>query len=107
MKYLGISFDFGDYPYITDMLSDHARWFYKKIDCYLLADFDLIDTFFKFVDRTTYSRAIVYDIKELGSIENFKYFSKLCRSYNLEYSFLKQDIHSDVAVEPDYFLEVI
>ncbi|WP_162013681.1 hypothetical protein [Bacillus coahuilensis] len=72
-----------------------------------MADFDLIDVFFKFIDRTTYSRVIVYDLKELGGWENFKYFSKLCRSYNLEFSILKQDIHSDVAVEPDYLLNVI
>ncbi|MBZ9536809.1 hypothetical protein KGR20_21860 [Cytobacillus oceanisediminis] len=107
MRYLGITFDFGDYHYIADALEDHAKYFNKKSSMYLLDDIGLLESFFKFIDRTTFSRVILYDFKELGSWENFKYFSRLCRSYNLEFSILKQDIHSDVAIEVDYLLNVI
>ncbi|MBL5769165.1 hypothetical protein [Heyndrickxia sporothermodurans] len=54
MRYLGITFDFGDYHYIADALEDHAKYFNKKSSMYLLDDIGLLESFFKFIDRTTF-----------------------------------------------------
>ncbi|MBS3678945.1 hypothetical protein KGF86_01835 [Ornithinibacillus massiliensis] len=107
LKYLGICTNFGDYPYITDMLVDWAEFDEKKIDCFLLDDIGMLDFLLKFIDRTTFSRVLVYDIEEIDSLKNLKSFSNICRKYNLEWSIIRQDLHSDVAVEPDYLLKVV
>jgi hypothetical protein len=106
-RYLGISTDFGEFPYLCDGLKAYAEFDNRHIDCYLLPDFSLFEELIKIIDITKYSRVMVYDLTELGGIENFKKFADLCLVYNWEYSIVKQNLHSDIDIPINYFLSVI
>ncbi|MGG4511977.1 hypothetical protein ABEP00_19565 [Heyndrickxia sporothermodurans] len=78
----------------------------KKIDVILLTEVNIIEEFIK-GNHEKYCRVIFYDYEEFNNIKQFQYVFGLCQLYNLELSIIKQDIHSDVAVELSYLLQVI
>lgn len=106
-RYLGVSTDFGEFPYLCESLKEYAEFDERHIDCYLLNNFGHFEDLIKVIDRTKYSRVVVYDLKELGGVENFKTFATLCFKYNWEYSIVKQDLNSDVDIPINYFFKVI
>lgn len=98
--YFGLTFNGEKYPEVKERLEEHARFFNKKLEMYLLVDLDILELYFKNIDLKTIDRVILYDYEELGSWEKFKKFSNLCREYDLEYSIIKKniDLHSDTEV---------
>ncbi|AIF45634.1 hypothetical protein [Virgibacillus sp. SK37] len=106
-KYFGVTFNFEEYNYVKHMLTDHASAFNKRINIFLLLNIDMLEIYISQIDRTLFDRVLIYDHEELGSWENLKQFSLICNKYNLEWSILKQDLHSDVPLELDYLLEIV
>ncbi|MCM3412840.1 hypothetical protein M3676_23105 [Metabacillus litoralis] len=78
----------------------------KKIDVILLTEVNIIEEFLK-ENHEKYCRVIFYDYEEFNNIKQLQNVFGLCQHYNLELSIIKQDIHSDVAVELSYLLQVI
>ncbi|QJX64598.1 hypothetical protein HLK66_25060 [Niallia circulans] len=107
--YFGLTFNGERYQEITERLQQHARFFNKKLEMHLVADLNLLELYLKSMDLTIIDRVLLYDYEELGSWENFKRFSNLCRRYGLEYSIIKKsiDLHSDVDVPIGYITEII
>lgn len=107
--YFGITFNKERYSEIIERLKEHAGVFNKKLEMQLMVDLNLLELYFKAMDLTMVDRVLLYNYEELGSWENFKRFSTLCRKYGLEYSIVKksQDLHSDVEVPIDYLMDII
>lgn len=106
--YFGLTFDGEKYPEVKKRLEEHAKFFNKKLEMYLLVDLNLLELYFKSMDCSKVDRVILYDYKELGNWENFKRFSNLCIDYGLEYSIVKKsiDLHSDVDTSLPYLCSI-
>ncbi|MEN2465640.1 hypothetical protein [Ornithinibacillus sp. JPR2-1] len=105
--YFGITFNGERYTDIEKSLQIHADFFHKKLQMYLLVNVDLLELHLKFIDPKVIDRVLMYDYEELGSWGEFKRFSNICKAYGLEYSIIKQDIHSDVDIPLGYLTNII
>ncbi|WP_156289881.1 hypothetical protein [Oceanobacillus salinisoli] len=107
--YYGITFNVAKCQEITVKLQEHARFFNKKLEMHLVVDLSVLESYLKSMDLTIIDRILLYDYEELGSWDNFKRFSNLCKEYGLEYSIIKKtiDLHSDVDVPIGYLTDII
>ncbi|WP_251398958.1 hypothetical protein [Metabacillus litoralis] len=105
-RYLGIITDECDLESYKESLRNFAARVNKKIDVILLTEVNIIEEFLK-ENHEKYCRVIFYDYEEFNNIKQLQNVFGLCQHYNLELSIIKQDIHSDVAVELSYLLQVI
>lgn len=105
-RYLGIITDESDLESYKESMRNFAAKVNKKIDVILLTETNTIEKFIK-ENHEKYCRVIFYDYEELNNIKQLQNVFGLCQDYNLELSIIKQDIHSDVAVELSYLLQVI
>lgn len=106
--YLGVVFDLTNYEHYAASIRVHAKLFNKKSFLISLIDVSLLDELITIEkENHSFQRVIVYDFSEFQGIENFKTFAKTCYKHGLEFSILKQDLHSCVPVELGYFLDVI
>lgn len=105
-KYLGIITDDSDHESFKESMRNYAARVNKKIDVVLLTEVNSIEEFIR-ENHEKYCRVIFYDYEEFNNIKQLQNVFGLCQHYNLELSIIKQDIHSDVAVELSYLLQVI
>ncbi|WNS75683.1 hypothetical protein RRV45_01135 [Bacillus sp. DTU_2020_1000418_1_SI_GHA_SEK_038] len=105
-RYLGIITDINDLESYKESLRNFAARVNKEIDVIFLKETKLIAEFIK-ENHEKYCRVIFYDYEEFNNIKQLQNVFRLCQHYNLELSIIKQDIHSDVAVELSYLLQVI
>lgn len=105
-RYLGIITDECDIESYKESMRNFAARVNKKIDVILLTETNIIEEFIK-ENHEEYCRIIFYDYEEFNNIKQLQNVFGLCQHYNLELSIIKQDIHSDVAIELSYLLQVI
>gem|GEM_PF-4275050 len=107
--YFGLTFNKESYSEITLKLQEHANFFKRRLIMHLMVDLNILEMHFKSMDVKSIDRVLLYEYEELGSWENFKRFSNLCKKYGLEYSIIKKtvDLHSDVDVPIGYLTEII
>lgn len=105
-RYLGIITDVSDLDSYKESMRNYAARVNKKIDVILLMESTLIEEFIN-ENHEKYCRVIFYDYEEFNNIKQLQNVFMLCQHFNLELSIIKQDIHSDVAVELSYLLQVI
>ncbi|KAB7668928.1 hypothetical protein F9279_12040 [Bacillus sp. B1-b2] len=90
--YIGISFNMERYRDIEESLGVYSDILDKKLKMYLLADLNLLELHLQFIDKSSIDRVLLYDYKELGTWENFKQFSNVCKKYGVEWGIVKEDI---------------
>lgn len=105
-RYLGIITDECDLESYKESLRNFAARVNKEIDVILLTEVNIIEEFIK-ENYEKYCRVIFYDYEEFNNIKQLQNVFGICQHYKLEFSIIKQDIHSDVAVELSYLLQVI
>ncbi|KUP08427.1 hypothetical protein Q75_02890 [Bacillus coahuilensis p1.1.43] len=105
--YFGLTFNNDQFEDITESLQIHSQIVSKKMKMYLMASVDHLAFHLRFIDRTCIDRIIMYDFEEIGNWETLKEFSNVCKKYNINWSIIRQDIHSDVDVPLDYLTDVI
>jgi len=105
-RYLGIITDECDIESYKESMRNFAATVNKKIDVILLTEVNIIEEFIK-ENHEKYCRVIFYDYEDFKNIKQLQNVFGLCQYYKLELSIIKQDIHSDVAIELSYLLQVI
>lgn len=107
MTLLGVTFNFSNPHYSLLAMDLYGRINKMDIDLYHLADFDLLESFIHLNKHRKYTRVVIYDIDELETWDRVRELVNICSKYNLEFSIIKQDIHSDVEVPIGYLTNVI
>ncbi|PKG26161.1 hypothetical protein [Cytobacillus horneckiae] len=104
--YLGFITDKNDHESYTESMNNYAKRVNKNIDVVFVKDNKFIEQLI-IENHEKYCRVLFYNYDEFSNIKQLQYIFMLCQSYNLELSIIKQDIHSDVAVELSYLLQII
>ncbi|MBS4193719.1 MULTISPECIES: hypothetical protein [Bacillaceae] len=106
--FLGVVFDLKKYNQYAESIKIHGDLFYKKTMVISLNDVSLLNEFLNMEkENNNIQRVIIYDYEEFRELKNFKIFENTCSKHRLEFSILRQDLHSDVPVELGYMLQVI
>jgi hypothetical protein len=105
-RYLGIITSITDLESYKESMKNFAARVNKKIDVILFSEIRFIEEFIN-ENHEKYCRVIFYDYEELNNIKQLQNVFMLCQHHDLELSIIKQDIHSDVAVELSYLLQIL
>jgi len=95
MKWIGITLDIANPNYHLTVIRILGRGNYNEVDLVQLADIKLLDLLLEMRNEKQYDRVVFYDLQELDSWEDLKELADVCNRYNMQFSFLKQDLHSD------------
>ncbi|MHA6252766.1 hypothetical protein [Oceanobacillus sp. CAU 1775] len=99
MKTLGLTLDIANPDYKLSVLRILTRGNGKEIDLMQIADIRLLEQLLEMRSEQQYDRVVIYDLHELDSWEDLKELTNVCKQNDLEFSFLKQDLHSDEKIE--------
>lgn len=99
MRSLGITLDIANPDYKLTVIRILTRGNLKEVDLMQLADIRLLERTLEMRSDQQYNRIIIYDLHELDSWEDLKELTDVCKRYNMSFSFLKQDLHSDEEIE--------
>jgi len=91
---LGVTLDIANPNYYLTVIRLFTRHENTEIDLVPLADIRLLEDILRFREERNYDRVIFYDLDELDGWDDFEELAEVCKQYNMEFSFLKQDIHS-------------
>lgn len=91
---LGVTLDIVNPDYYLTVIRLFTRHENKEIDLIPLADIRLLEDILQFREERNYDRVIFYDLDELNGMDDFEELAEVCKQFNMEFSFLKQDIHS-------------
>lgn len=89
------------------VLGIYSRVRGKQVDLTQIADVELLESLFEIRDVKQYDRVLFFSIRELHGWDELRYLVNTCNKYNIEWSFVREDIHSDVEVPVDYLTGVI
>ena len=95
MVSLGITLDIVNPDYYLTVIRILTREDSEKIDLVRLADIQLLENLLELRDEQQYDRIIFYDLQEFDSWEDLKELADVCERNDMQFSFLKQDLHSD------------
>lgn len=96
-RYLGVITDENDIDSYKETMTTYASIVNKKIDLVLISDTRLFQKFLQ-VNYIKYCRVIFYDYDEFVNFNQFRDIFSITQKFNLEFSIIKQDLHSDVAL---------
>ena len=107
MRSLGITLDIANPDYKLTVIRILTRGDGKEVDLIQLADIRLLEQVLEMKCDWVYDRVVIYDLHELNGWEDLKELADVCKQYVMEFTFLKQDLHSDEKIEIGELISVI
>lgn len=104
-KFLGVDFNTDNHLENCYQLFFYANRLKREISLVQTVHIDLFEMQMRNVNLNEIDRVIVNDYEDLGNFYVFKQFHNICMAHGLEYSFLKQEIHSDLEISVAFLVD--